>query len=608
MRWTRYPRLWLRLLRMSYRHTPGGTITAMMLWLLGLVTLPATALALRAAVDAAAKGAGGHGRAGAAVLAVIGVALAYAANAVVEWVSFGYAVIVTDKVGLLELEPEILRDVCGVETVDHLERSDFLDRVTVLRGYGVWQVMFSLWGAVSGLCNLAKLAIVLALLGTVSPYLLLLLIFAAVPLWFDARGRRAVIRAETDTAEDIRIERELFGLATKAAPGKEIRVTGAGPELVRRQQRAWRDAHDRRYRAELAGALWRAGGWAVFTLGFAGALALVLSQAAHGHSSAGDVVLSIVVATNLRNAVQEAVFSSTQAAETGRISAHYLWLLSYVAEERAHTRGVLPAPARLDHGIDLRHLRYRYPDTDRDAVDDVTVHLPAGSVVAVVGEYGSGKTTLVKLLCKFHRPSAGQILVDGTDLADIDAAAWWSGMAVVFQDFGRYRATFGEAVGLGDVPHIDDEAHVTEALAEADATGLLDRLPQGLSTWLGRDLGGAELSEGQWQKTALARACMRREPLLFVLDEPTASLDAPSEQAIFERYMARARRLAAQTGAITVIISHRFSTVAGADLILVMDKGRLVQQGTHNELITAGGIYAELHGLTSRAYAASQPG
>jgi ATP-binding cassette subfamily B protein len=449
---------------------------------------------------------------------------------------------------------------------------------------------------------------VLALLAAVSPYLLLLLVFAAVPLGFDARGRRAVVRAETDTAEDIRVERELFGLATKAAPGKEIRVAGAGAELVRRQQRAWQDAHDRRYRAELAAALWRVAGWAVFTVGFAGALALVLTRAVRGDSSVGDVVLSIVVATNLRNAVQAAVSSSTLAAETGRVAAQYLWLTSYVAQEHARGGGVLPAPSNLRDGIDLRHLRYRYPGTDADAVDDVTVRLPAGSVIAVVGEYGSGKTTLVKLLCKFHRPDAGQILVDGTDLADIDAASWWSGMAVVFQDFGRYRTTFAETIGLGDMPHLDDEARVREALAEADGTGLLDRLPQGLSTWLGRDLGGVELSEGQWQKTALARACMRREPLLFVLDEPTASLDAPSEHAIFERYMARARRLAARTGAITVIISHRFSTVAGADLILVMDSGRLVQQGTHAELVRAEGIYAELHGLTSRAYTAPQSG
>jgi ABC-type multidrug transport system fused ATPase/permease subunit len=599
--WSRYPRLWLRLLRMCYRHAPAATAGALALWAASLVTLPATALALRAAVDAGSRGGAGPDAARDAVLTAIGVAVAYTANITVERMAQGSTIGLTDRVGLLELEPEILRAVSGIETMDHLERTDFLDRITVLRN-AAWQVMFSAWVAVSGVCNLARLAIVLALLGTVSPYLLLLLVFAAVPLWFDARGRRAVVQAETDTAEDLRIERDLFGLATRAASGKEIRVTGAGPELARRQERAWRAAHERQYRAQLAGAVWRGAGWAVFTLGFALALALVLWRAVRGQSSLGEVVLSITVATNLRNAVQEAVYSSTQAAQTGRMSVQYLWLTEYVARQRALPSGDLAAPHALRDGIELRHLTYQYPGTDRDAVEDVSVHLPAGSVVAVVGEYGSGKSTLVKLLCKFHRPTAGAILVDNTDLVDIDTAAWWSGMAVVFQDFGRYRMLFREVVGLGDLAGIDDEPRITQALAEADATALLDRLPDGLSTQLGRDLGGVELSEGQWQKTALARACMRTEPLLFVLDEPTASLDAPSEQAIFERYMTRARRLAARTGAITVIISHRFSTVAGADLILVMEQGRLVQQGTHAELITAEGTYAELHGLTSRAY------
>ncbi len=232
----------------------------------------------------------------------------------------------------------------------------------------------------------------------------------------------------------------------------------------------------------------------------------------------------------------------------------------------------------------------------------MSLTLPAGSVVALVGEFGSGKSTLVKLLCQFHRPDAGAITVDGLDLADIDPDSWWGASAVAFQDFGRYQATLRDVVGIGDLTRADDGT-VRAALAAADATALVDRLPDGLATQLGRDLGGAELSEGQWQKTALARACMRVQPLLFVLDEPTASLDAPSEQAIFEGYFARARELARRTGAITVIVSHRFSTVAGADLILVLERGRLVQAGTHAELLADAGPYAELHAITTAAYA-----
>jgi ATP-binding cassette subfamily B protein len=224
-------------------------------------------------------------------------------------------------------------------------------------------------------------------------------------------------------------------------------------------------------------------------------------------------------------------------------------------------------------------------------------------VVAVVGEYGSGKTTLVKLLCKFYRPDSGTIRIDGTDLDDVDTAAWRSRTSVAFQDFGRYHTTLREAIGLGDISRAGAAGRVEDAVRAADAEALAARLPEGLDSQLGREFGGAELSEGQWQKTALARACMRPDPVLFMLDEPTASLDAPSEHAIFERYMARARDLADRMGAITIIVSHRFSTVAGADLILVMESGRLIESGTHAVLAASGGRYAELYGIQAAAYA-----
>ena len=192
VRWTRYPRLWVRLLGMCYAHGPRTTLAAFACRLLGLVSLPATALALRLAVDAGSRASVDAGAARAAILTAIGVAVVYAVDRALEEMSWGYCVHLTDRVGLLALEVEIVRTVCDIETTDHLDRTDFLDRVTVLRG-AAWQVMFSAWGAVDALVNAARLAIVLALLGTVSPYLLLLLVFGVVPLWFDARGRRVVL-------------------------------------------------------------------------------------------------------------------------------------------------------------------------------------------------------------------------------------------------------------------------------------------------------------------------------------------------------------------------------------------------------------------------------
>jgi ATP-binding cassette subfamily B protein len=257
----------------------------------------------------------------------------------------------------------------------------------------------------------------------------------------------------------------------------------------------------------------------------------------------------------------------------------------------------------LTDGIALDGVGFTYPGTERPALDDVTCRLPAGSVVAVVGEYGSGKTTLVKLLTKLYRPDRGTIQVDGVDLADLDTAGWRTRISAAFQDFGRFHIRFGETVGIGDLPYIADADRVGDAVRAADARELVERLPDGLDTQLGRRFDGVELSEGQWQRTALARASMRTQPLLFVLDEPTASLDAPSEHEIFDRYLGRARELAERTGAITVIVSHRFSTVAGADHVLVLHKGRIAEQGTHDELLAAGGRYATLYDIQATAYA-----
>ncbi|HEY0991419.1 MAG TPA: ABC transporter ATP-binding protein, partial [Kofleriaceae bacterium] len=234
---------------------------------------------------------------------------------------------------------------------------------------------------------------------------------------------------------------------------------------------------------------------------------------------------------------------------------------------------------------------------------DVNLDLPAGSVVALVGENGAGKTTLVKLLCRFYEPTTGAITVDGVDLARFPVDAWRRRISAGFQDFARLQLLARESIGVGDVDQLDGDAHVLAALERAAAPELPAALPRGLDTQLGREFhGGVELSQGQWQKVALGRAMMRSAPLLMILDEPTASLDAPTEHALFERYAGAARRAAAATGAITILISHRFSTVRMADMILVVAGGRIAEIGDLAALVRAGGLYAELYELQRRAY------
>jgi ATP-binding cassette subfamily B protein len=264
----------------------------------------------------------------------------------------------------------------------------------------------------------------------------------------------------------------------------------------------------------------------------------------------------------------------------------------------------LPVPAALQKGIRLDHLSFSYPGTSRVVLDDVSLTLPAGAVVAIVGENGAGKTTLVKLLAKMYEPSSGTILIDDTPLARVPAGEWRAKLAGAFQDFFRFEFRAVHTVGLGDVPRMDNEPVVMTAIERADAGDVVARLASGLDTQLGPTWpGGAELSFGQWQKLALARGFMRDEPLLLILDEPTAALDAETEHALFERYAAAARGTGESgNGRITILVSHRFSTVRMANLIVVLDGARLVEVGTHEELMATNGQYSDLYSIQAAAY------
>jgi ATP-binding cassette subfamily B protein len=282
------------------------------------------------------------------------------------------------------------------------------------------------------------------------------------------------------------------------------------------------------------------------------------------------------------------------------------WLEDYSASFTASTHQ--PVPDRLTQGIRFDRVSFTYPGASRRVLDDVSFELPAGSVVALVGENGAGKTTIVKLLTRMYEPDAGRILVDGVELSGMPAGEWRSRLAGAFQDFFRFELTARQAIGLGDVGRTEDEQAVRAAASRAGAGDFLNNFPKGLDTQLGATWPeGVEVSFGQWQKLALARGFMRDRPLLLVLDEPTAALDAETEHELFERYAAAARSRdeaydSPGSGGITLLVSHRFSTVRMADVIVVLSGARVAEVGTHEELMARRGPYAELYEIQAAAY------
>ena len=428
----------------------------------------------------------------------------------------------------------------------------------------------------------------------------------AIPTVLTATWRPGVERvAQERAAPPNRLARHLFVTATTAPPGKEVRVTGIGDRLAAMRRAAWERGYGPVAAARRESAVWHTLAWAVFGAGFVGAVAFAARVI---RATPGDVLLVLAAGSRL------SAYIGATVGEIGFLRGIWLegsrrlaWLEDYAAAQDEHADATVPE--RLSDGIRFEHVSFAYPGTDRLVLEDVSLHLEPGSVVAVVGENGAGKTTLVKLLCRMYRPTSGRILVDGVDLARMPAEAWRSRLAGAFQDFYRFEFRARQTVGVGDVPRLDDEPAVVAAVDRAGADDVVARLKAGLETQLGPTWPeGVEVSFGQWQKLALARGFMRDRPLLLVLDEPTAALDAETEHALFERYAAAVRggrsngSAGGAEGRITILVSHRFSTVRMADQIIVLDGARVVEAGSHEELMARGGAYAELYGIQAAAY------
>ncbi len=311
----------------------------------------------------------------------------------------------------------------------------------------------------------------------------------------------------------------------------EIRLFGLADDLERRASSLWRQQRQPIEQAERKVALASLAQQTLYVTGVIAAVGFVLWQAIQGRSAPGDVVLAIYLSQQVQTAVLWPIQAVTGFGRTLHTVSRFLWLADHA--RAATPTGTLPAPAAIAACIRLENVSFRYPGSGKWVLRNVSLTIPAGTVLAVVGENGAGKTTLVKLLTRMYEPTEGRITVDGIDLADLDIASWRDRLAATFQDFARFEFTVQHAVGIGDLPRLDDTAHVRTAIEKASAHVAAPE------SQLGTSWGGTDLSTGQWQKLALARGLARTSPLVRFFDEPTASLDAFTEDALFEG-MARA--------------------------------------------------------------------
>jgi ATP-binding cassette, subfamily B, bacterial len=497
----------------------------------------------------------------------------------------------------------------------HFEDPEFYDQLTRARREASSRPLSVVTGLLQVGQNFITLAGYIVVLLKWSPLAVVALVVAGIPATLvEVRYSNQAFRLRNRRAPEARRVAYLEHVLANDEHAKEVKALGLGRMLLDR----YKDLSEAFYAEDRVLAIRRAA-WG-FTLSLAGTLAFYGSYvamavaAADGRLTLGTMVLYVMAFRQGQQAFQAILNALGGMYEDSLYMSN---LFSYLdletrtdAAKRVQANGATNgatngAPhartatngARKASGIAFESVGFRYPDSERWALRNVSLTVPAGEKIALVGHNGAGKTTFIKLLTRLYEPTEGRILLDGKDLRDWDKDALRSRIGVVFQDFNEYQFDLRENVGIGSVDHIEDDPRIERAIDLGGAREVTDALPRGKQTQLGRWFkDGVELSGGQWQKIALARAFMREEADILVLDEPTAALDAEAEHAVFERFKTLAQ------GKTAILISHRFPTVRMADRILVLDAGHIVEEGTHEELLGERGRYAHMFELQAHGY------
>ncbi|MCP3059081.1 ABC transporter ATP-binding protein/permease [Myxococcus sp. K38C18041901] len=584
--------------RIFWQASPQGAIVLGVLTLVAAVLPAAIAWVGKLIVDAVVAAAQGSADEHSRVYGLVGLEFALMlGSGVVERGLTLTRELLRANLGNL-LNERILRKALELE-LRHFEDSETYDKMQNARREASSRPLSLVMQAFSIVRNAITLSTFAALLIALSPWSVVVLVAASIPAFIaEARLAMAGFRLYSWRAPEGRKLNYLEWILTRDSHVKEVKLFGLGDLVLGR----YRDLF-RKFFAEDRALAFRRMGWGLglgllSLAAFYGCYLFVAGRAADGAISVGDMVLYLGVFRQGQAAFQGILTSVGSMYEDALFMSNlFMYLEIPTGSEVARVSPPESPPRGRTNDIELRDVSFRYPGKDAWALRHVSLTLRPGEKLALVGENGAGKSTLVKLMLRLYEPTEGAILYGGVDIRDMDVGDLRSRFGAVFQDFVRYQFNVAENIGLGHVPALEDRGRIVKAAELGGASGVIEALPGQYDTMLGGWFEkGQELSAGQWQKLAVARAFMRDDAEVLILDEPTASIDAEAEHALFERFQA----LAADR--IAIVISHRFSTVRMADQIAVLHNGGVDELGSHDELMAKDGRYAHLFRLQARGY------